>query len=476
MPLSEAEELELLELEESEHQAKSNSKKPSTAYSGLRGAAQGLLMNFADEGAGAMGLAGEAVLGGIRKLRTGDSGLDDFGDIYRDHRDAYRKEDEELRKENPKSFVGGEVGGGIASSFIPVLGAGKAATSGARALQAAKLGLIGGSGSSESDLTKGEVGGVAKDAAISGLLSGGLTRGVEGLGQLPGALRGKAEKLAVAATGATRNQAEKFAPNAGRELLDRGLVQAFDSPASIAERAKKLMAEQGKKISNALSAADTKGVKVSPERVLQKVRESIEKLKQKGAGHADQVRAMEKMAEDLSESIGKNPVSLSVLESQKRSFGKNTNWADPDKALAKKGIYRTLRDTSEDELSTALPETADSFKEGKKVWGLVDPIQEAAERRALQLENHPKGGLLDLGAGAAGIGLAGFAGEEDKTNLGVAALLALIARRAGGPRINSTLAKGADISSKVLKPLGLLETEAVKNNAKRVIPALINAK
>lgn len=161
-----AEEREMLELEAQAHEhaaGQSSSEAPSYGESALRGAAQGATLGFADELAG----AGHAAMGAARKMSTADIVKD-----YIANRDAYRAADAGARKANPKTFGATEFGGGVATAFIPGMNIGKAATLGGRALGAAGLGAVTGLGSSEADLTKGDVVGAARDTALGGAIGG----------------------------------------------------------------------------------------------------------------------------------------------------------------------------------------------------------------------------------------------------------------------------------------------------------------
>jgi hypothetical protein len=195
-------------------------------------------------------------------------------------------------------------------------------------------------------------------------------------------LGGKAEKLAVNATGATAAQASKFEPDAGRELLDQGIVRFGSTPESIAERSGERMASAQQGMDSALSQLDAQGVKATPDEVQQALFQSRAPL-QETAGTLPAAQQAEKIASDVAEVQGDRPLSLSEIEAQKRSFSK-TNWQNPDVGQGQKATYRGLRDLVEQKATEASPELANTFKTEKDAYGLFEPIQEAAERRVLK--------------------------------------------------------------------------------------------
>lgn len=181
MALTEAEELELLELEEAE--AKAAAPAPmSPLKSGALGAAEGFTFGFADEMAGAgsayTGVPGNTASEKAVHLITDPEARRKVMSDYLAARDMTRGGLHQARKDNPKAFFAGEVAGTVPSMFIP--GAGQA-NAGRVTAQMAALGALQGLGSSEADLTKGDVGGAARDTGIGagiGLLTHGATEGV----------------------------------------------------------------------------------------------------------------------------------------------------------------------------------------------------------------------------------------------------------------------------------------------------------
>lgn len=156
----------------------------SEIQSGARGLAQGATMGFADE-----------LAGGVEALwnkAQGDPTA--FGELYKKHRDESRQNFKTAEEANPISYGAGQIGGAAATALVPGLGG---ATLGKLAAQGAIQGL----GSSEADLTEGDVTGAARDAAIggaTGLATGGLVKGAAaGLQKAAPAIQNIAEEVAT---------------------------------------------------------------------------------------------------------------------------------------------------------------------------------------------------------------------------------------------------------------------------------------
>ena len=142
---------------------KEEAPEVSQTESGLRGLAQGASMGFADELTGGAEALWEAAKGDPRT----------FGELYKAKRDESRANYETAEKANPKTYMAGQVGGAIGTALVPGLGQ---AGIGKLALQGAAQGL----GSSEADLTEGDVSGALRDTAIGGAI--GAATGVAGKG------------------------------------------------------------------------------------------------------------------------------------------------------------------------------------------------------------------------------------------------------------------------------------------------------
>lgn len=153
----------------------SESEIPSKLESGVRGAAQGLSLGFADELAGILGAGGEAI--------QNPSKLGDLAELYRKNRDESRELYKKAQEANPVTYGASEVGGGIASMFVPGLNVGKGIKG------AAALGGAMGLGASEADLTKGEIAEAAKDVGKGAALGGVVGAAGAAVGKGIGVLR-----------------------------------------------------------------------------------------------------------------------------------------------------------------------------------------------------------------------------------------------------------------------------------------------
>lgn len=327
---------------------------------------------------------------------------------------------------------GGAIGGAGTLGLGAIAGAGLGAGAGEAAKNLGEKYLLG------KDKTREEIYGDPARAVLEGGVGemGGAVIG-KGLSKLAPKLTQLAEKSAVNATGATGKQASEFADNAGRELLDRGIVKFGDSQAKITERAGKAVEGANSQIDAALKKLDAKGVKVDANAVYSKVRDKINTLKS-DPSKADIAKILESEIDNLinaTDAKDSAKFSLSEAEKIKRGYNRKAgNWADPEKSQTGKEMYQTYRKAVEDAATKADPETAQLFQEGKKSYSLLAPVQEAAERRAATTSQSPAGGLLDvsaIGAGALGGGPAG-------------AVAAPIARRLIAPRLSSSVAVGAD--------------------------------
>lgn len=412
--------------------------------------AKGASLNLSDEFAGGLEVAGRVVglkgLGGkIKDIETTSPELD-VENLKKAYYDAKNAELSEIQKDivqKPEESIAYDLVGGAVS---PVSKIGKGLS---LVKQAAIAGGLSGYGASE--------GGTALEdfwAATIGAATGGAIG--KAASKLGSASSKAAEELAENATGATAVQASKFKDGAGRELLDKGIVSFLDSPENIAAKSDAAIKQAERTIDSALKALDKKGVVVSADKIAASLEEKIAKWSQ-DPSMAPVVRKLRSIVDDIYDT-GRSNVKISEAEITKRGY--NTiakNWLDPDQGRAGKVAYLAYRDAVEEAAQVVDPKIAQSFIGAKKVYALMSPIREAAERRALQLNQSPIGGLLDVAAATTGTVAGGPA-----AGVGAGAITAA-GRRALAPRAASTAAVSLDLVSKMLSESSALSQIAAKN-------------
>lgn len=174
-------------------------KGPKESESGIRGALSGLTAGLDDEITGGLGAVGRVFgaknLGSWKpfdpdsKLETTNEPLsvDEIVKSYRDNRDAIRDEQKMDMEVNPKSTIAGNLVGAIVSPVSKVGMAknvdslNKAQKIAAAAKMGAAQGAIYSAGTSDSDLTKGEIGQFAKDTAFGAATGAAVPVALEGV-------------------------------------------------------------------------------------------------------------------------------------------------------------------------------------------------------------------------------------------------------------------------------------------------------
>lgn len=224
----------------------------SMIESGLRGAAQGATMGFADE---ISGLA--------------ESALTDK--TYEQARDESRANFEASQTANPIAYGTGNVAGSAATLAIPGLNAAKGASLAMTAGKAALQGGLAGIGGSEAT-GLGLVGDATKGAVIGGALGGVGGVVANKLSQARGtaadALTDFAETRAVKSLGPILKQQEKLdgmglTNELGRELLDSGVVKAGRSVDNMINPLEEQLAQRGQAIGWARDKATNLGANVN---------------------------------------------------------------------------------------------------------------------------------------------------------------------------------------------------------------------
>lgn len=376
-------------------------EQPGVAQALARGAAQGATLNFSDEIVG----LGEALFS--REGLTGDSHA--FAQRYRKSRDESRAANRAAQDAHPIAYGAGELGGGIATSFVPGLGLAKGANVLRQAAGAAKLGAAAGLGGSE----KEDIGGQLVDAAGSALVAGGTT------GLLGKVLKGAPERVVKRALGdvtdgATATMRDRVVGKAGKNvgdvmevLSDKSFKKAGRDSGKLLEAAESALQETGARLDEAYAAAGgrTAGIKVSD--VLGDV-EAIASRLAKDPGKADLARAVQGKAEDVLNAWGNRthvPASeVRVLASDIADAAFRGSPAVSPKAgqgVAQE-VWGTLKDriaANFDESGVGSKEVAKLNKRMSTLMGVREAVRYKATREATESTRLKDriGSRLDMG-------------------------------------------------------------------------------
>lgn len=425
----------------------------------FRNVRQGLSMGLADE----LRAATRAPLKTIWEY--GKQYLSDGGEpegliqSYKNYRDEERAADRTAEHQYPAASI---IGSSIGGALIP----------GSSLKSMIAQGAIQGFGSSEEE----DLGQLAKDTAMGagvGTVVGALPIAMAGQRFEAGkSLTDAAEKFAENSTGATRNELKKikqsqamFKPSAagevggGRELLDRKLIQFGDNPGDIAKRITSARQEASNQIGSVLKELDAQGGQVSIGDVTTKLQDRVNEL-EKIQGNEDLVKALNKEIDTLMTFEMNTPItSISEAELAKRAHQKRAKYnpnseTETSKQTATKYTAQAYREAGEEAAEKISPELTSQFKDAKRTYGMLEPIETAANNRAMTLAQSPFGGLLDLGA--AGPGLAAAIHQGLSGNLGTAAASMAAAggmaagRKFGMPRAASSTAVASDKAGQLL--------------------------
>ncbi len=147
-------------------------------------------------------------------------------------------------------------------------------------------------------------------------------------------------------------------------------------------------------------------------------------------------------------------IPISKSEQIKSAFDRNAKWESATNAAgaaANRITANAYRQAAEEAALKIDPDLADKFMADKDIYSKLSPVQEASEKRAMQLQQSPHGGLLDMAAlgagGAIGHGLSPILGPV-AAPAGAALGLAAKSLR---PRYASMGAHSAQALSQLLK-------------------------
>lgn len=340
-------------------------EKTSPAGSALAGLSQGATFGFGDELSGGLNAAADKLYDKI----MGDD-TKPFIQRYREWRDMSRRLNAQAEKDNPKTYLGGNIAGAVVSPaskvLAPVKGAGLVANAGRIALG----GAVAGAGNSSADATKSLEGvkQLAKDTAIGAGTNLAVSGALAPVGYFakklsPAALSKVAEERAVKA--AIGQNTKAFSElnssgrlnDAGRQLLgdaeNPGLMGWFSNSEDILPNVQAKKADIGQQI----GTVGTKIDELSPGAI--KPQEIVDELKKKLAAIPevpDTKQARNYLQEQIKtyENMGlaegglgpAKPMTFENVQKNKEAI-KYSPVEDPNKINAANETYRTLGESQE---------------------------------------------------------------------------------------------------------------------------------
>lgn len=325
-----------------------------------RGVAQGASLGFADE-----------VSGGVEALwQKAQGNPTEFGKLYALYRDQSRENFKKAKDENPGSFLSGEIGGGIATAFVPGVAAAKGAKLANIAARAAGVGAASGAGYSEGE-TPLEV---AKDTAIGATVGGITAAAAPYAGKALSAIGNKskdlAEKFGARAIGVERATAKKLGDEnikeVGRHAIDN-LISPLASTDDLIARNEAIKTASMNARKAAYDQIDKAGKSTfNPFDVASKVEQKV--LEGKNTKYLDTQDLIKKLNPEIDNILSRGDGNITMDEAQKlvESLGKkakfDTSRSNESNELAK-NVYGVVRE----EINKAAEKGADSINLGKVV-------------------------------------------------------------------------------------------------------------
>ncbi len=418
-------------------------KQPRTPQgeSVMRGAAQGLLFGLPDEATSAVEATGDTLFG--------DAKLRDYVDTYRQKQKVNQGIYDKAQQDNPKSYMTGEIGGSLASSFVPGLGwmnAGKKATTAVKVGKAALQGGLSGLGASKSSGLDGYEG--LKDVASDTATGAGMGLAGAGAGELVGKFGRSVKnglsdfsdwntlKAAGAMTGdrkALRYQGKT------KEIADflrkKGIVSFGSTVDDSLERARGIKEPAGQQISDSLSKLDEYVAKSDASKPFDRLTDQIDEepmmgfspsktkariesdvIAPKRTGMSENRRVGERLQEDA-DLLGEHGDRMSFVDANKKkneiydtvkNYGKEQSPYIEGLKEYGGAFNKSMEDAADDVAMRSGDEALSAdWKMAKKDYGSASTVEKMAANRSDQIKTNNALGLTDyvIGAGALGSGL-----------------------------------------------------------------------
>ena len=483
------------------------------------GGLQGMTFGFGDEAIGGV----QAALDVLK----GDARFADIAERYKHHRDTAREAFGEVQKQRPKTYLAGEVVGGVATSAVPGLNAAKGANALVRTGKAVGTGAAYGYGSSDAEDLKGQL----VDTALGGaggavgqvggeLLEKGITklRGpsaramVKAGDAIPSGASPTANRVADSLEDFAHNRATKQAgamlkdyrgmkqmgtlEDTGRYLLDMGVVTPGASYDTIASRAGAIADDAGASIGALFKGLDDRfdDLATSPhfrhalptgERVADRIEKEI--INQFGDDQTMKA-ALGPIYEQLTQyrQLGNAPMPLGKLQNFKRNLDKFLKFdktGSPSTEMLKdvRKIIKQEIERSVDDLAKAAGKNGDQivdvlaqYKQAKKTYGIMKRVKDMASDRSLRDEANRFVSPSDYIAATAGF-VGGGDDFEERGLTGVALLMANRVGRKYGSGVAAKMAKRLAPHLRNIPSTGRGVQRVVSKAAQAGIPAKMGA-
>lgn len=188
-----------------------------------------------------------------------------------------------------------------------------------------------------------------------------------------------APKILTKSFGASKPALKKLDPNAVDFLMENELIRPFDTVEDIASRVGEMGGKAGEDILKSARLADEAGIGIQKADLIKQLQNEANALKRTGA-QGDQVRKIESIINDLS--MADETLAVSDVELGKRALQTESEAAFGEtlKKEGAKGAQRIYKEASEGAIEQLPdPMALEAFKEAKKVSGILDPVQKAAD-------------------------------------------------------------------------------------------------
>lgn len=457
----------------------------SSLESGAMGMAQGVSLGFADE------------IGGAAKatydVTFGDASMSELSEQYSKHRDYLREEFKEAEENNPKSFMAGDITGGIGTAIIPGLGAAKGLSAVMKV--GATAGAISGIGRSEDE--------DLDDQLIDGLLGGATGAAFAGAGQAvakgAGKFLGKASKFLDDEAGMELRRALGFTSQTAKKNLERVAgAKGFSSVKALREIADEVDLEgkpifssfrsiedsfealkgkvdfHGRNIGNIVGQVDDQigGPSVEPAYVLQRLKKSLGEFTNSDNGKV-RTAANDFVKDLISPEAAAQPWTMSRLWAFRKSVDSITNFKSKSgvelntnaiKRKVRKELENVLRENLESQPASKLSGAFDDYVNSSNKYALLRTTQEAIQDNIIAKEEGFVGALRKaVHLGGIGLGAAAGATTGGMPGMIVGGVLGRAASRGHGAyalqgvlrKAGAVAAKNSSYAHKLSKAAGI---------------------